>query len=133
VARFVILSFNDHGKAEEFMRDISLGRIIAWEHGKREGFKVEATPLAIVKPSTISNRPLRAEDFWNGDPTAISDKEDENWYPMHRHAGALAHSHHKDNGGHGSHNGVPLVTRTKAQNPNDGANLDPYPAGGTGG
>lgn len=37
------------------------------------------------------------------------------WYPMHSHKGQdYRHSHHKDNGGHGSHDGIELMTREQA-------------------
>jgi len=76
MARFVVLSFENHDKAMEFVKDLNLGRIMAWERGVREGVRVEAVPLAVVKPSTISNRPLRTEDFWQGAPEVITDGED---------------------------------------------------------
>jgi hypothetical protein len=48
---------------------------------------------------------------------AIADELDArneaNWYPIHEH-NEVRHSHHRDNGGHGSHEGVPLMPRAEA-------------------
>lgn len=47
--------------------------------------------------------------------------ETREWYPLHAHLlpgpGKFLgprHAHHKDNQGHGSHEGVPLVTQQEA-------------------
>lgn len=75
MARFVVLSFKTEEEANTFVKDLYLGRVMVWERGVREGVKVEAIPLALMKPSTLSSRPLRAEDFWQGAPEVISDEE----------------------------------------------------------
>ena len=36
------------------------------------------------------------------------------WFPMHEHDG-LWHGHHRQNDGHGSHEGLPMMTREEAE------------------